>query len=134
MRLVKAAEMQEMDRLTIQELGIPGMVLMENAGRGATRFFLEHFDPSEDSHVVILCGRGNNGGDGYVIARYLHEAGLQVTILVLAPLEKISGDALANLNIARGMDLEIPPRKRGKGTPPCSTNVISSLTAFLERA
>ncbi|MBW2205737.1 MAG: NAD(P)H-hydrate dehydratase [Deltaproteobacteria bacterium] len=118
MRLVKAAEMQEMDRLTIQELGIPGMVLMENAGRGATRFFLEHFDPSEDSHVVILCGRGNNGGDGYVIARYLHEAGLQVTILVLAPLEKISGDALANLNIARGMDLEIvevPTREAWQG-------------------
>ena len=121
MRLVKAAEMQEMDRLTIQELGIPGMVLMENAGRGATRFFLEHFDPSEASHVVILCGRGNNGGDGYVIARYLHEAGLSVTILVLAPLEKISGDALTNLNIARGMDLEIvevPSQKAWQGYAP----------------
>lgn len=107
MRLVKAAEMQEMDRLTIQELGIPGVVLMENAGRGAARFFLEHFDPPEDAHVLILCGRGNNGGDGYVIARYLHEAGLGVTLLVLAPLEKITGDALTHLNIARRMDLEI---------------------------
>jgi hydroxyethylthiazole kinase-like uncharacterized protein yjeF len=99
--------MQEMDRLTIEEIGIPGVVLMENAARGAVRVFLTHFTPPLNSHVLILCGRGNNGGDGYVIARYLYEVGLKVTVLVLAEFNKISGDALVNLEILRRMDLEI---------------------------
>ena len=115
MRLVKSAEMQEMDRVTIHEMGIPGVVLMENAARGATRLFLDHFKPAADDHVVVLCGRGNNGGDGYVMARYLHNAGLKMTVLVLAPFEKISGDALINLDLIRGLGLEIlevPTAKR----------------------
>jgi len=107
MRLVKASEIQDMDRLTIREIGIPGVVLMENAARGATRVFLDHFDPPENSHVVLLCGRGNNGGDGYVMARYLHQEGLKVSVIVLSEFEKISGDALLNLEVIRRMDLEI---------------------------
>ena len=107
MRLVKTSEIQEMDRIAIQELGIPGAVLMENAARGATRVFLDHFTPPENSHVVILCGRGNNGGDGYVMARYLKEAGFRVTVIVLSELEEISGDALINLDIIRRMPVEI---------------------------
>ena len=107
MRLVDASEIQEMDRLTIHELGIQGVVLMENAARGAARVFMDHFTPSDNSHVVILCGRGNNGGDGYVMARYLHEKGLKVTVIVLSQLERISGDALVNLEIIRRMGLEV---------------------------
>ncbi len=107
MRLVKASEMQEMDRVTIEETGIPGVVLMENAARGASRVFLAHFAPPPNSRVLILCGRGNNGGDGYVMARVLSEAGLKVTVLVLAEFSHISGDALVNLQILRQMGLEI---------------------------
>lgn len=107
MRLVKASEMQEMDRLTIEEIGIPGIVLMENAATGAVRVFLAHFAPPLNSRVLILCGRGNNGGDGYVMARYLSEAGLKVTVLVLAEFKKIAGDALVNLEILRRMGLDI---------------------------
>ena len=107
MRLVKAFEMQEMDRLTIQQVGIPGPVLMENAGRAAVRFFLEHFKPGTGAHVLCLCGRGNNGGDGYVMARYLHQAGLRISVVVLAPLEKIAGDARLNLEIIRRLGLDI---------------------------
>ncbi len=107
MRLVKASEMQEMDRRTIHDLGIPGVVLMENAGRGAAHTFLNHFGPENGSRVLIVCGRGNNGGDGYVVARYLHEAGLKPTIMVLSQKEKIAGDALINLNIIHGMGLDI---------------------------
>ena len=107
MRLVKAAEMQQMDRMAIEDMGIPGIVLMENAGRNAARFFLEHFSPSFNDNVVILCGRGNNGGDGYVVARYLSQAGMKVSIAVLSPLDRISGDALTNLEITRRMDLKI---------------------------
>jgi NAD(P)H-hydrate epimerase len=107
MRLVKTSEILEMDRITIQELGIPGAVLMENAARGAIRLFLDHFAPPGNSHVVILCGRGNNGGDGYVMARYLKQRGLRVTVIVLSELDKISGDALINLDVLRRMPLEI---------------------------
>src|SRR5512143_2076707 len=84
MRLVRASEIQEMDRIAIGEIGIPGVVLMENAARGAARAFLDHFGPPSNSHVLLLCGRGNNGGDGYAVARYLHLAGLEVTVIVLA--------------------------------------------------
>jgi hydroxyethylthiazole kinase-like uncharacterized protein yjeF len=107
MRLVKASEIQEMDRLTIHEMGIPGIVLMENAARGAAGFFLDYFEPPEKSRVVVLCGPGNNGGDGYVVTRYLHEKGLKTTVIVLAPLTKVKGDALTNLEIIRRMDLDI---------------------------
>ena len=114
MRLVKASEMQEMDRKTIQELGIPGAVLMENAARGATRVFLDHFEPPKNAHVVILCGPGNNGGDGYVMARYLEDAGLAVTVIVLSEFKRISGDARINLDVIQRMAvkiLEIPDSK-----------------------
>jgi len=117
MRIVKAAEMQQMDRMTIEDLGIPGIVLMENAGRGAGRFFLEHFSPSPGDGVVILCGRGNNGGDGYVVGRYLHQAGMKVTVAVLSQEDRIAGDAGTNLKIIRTMDLdihEIPDLERWK--------------------
>jgi NAD(P)H-hydrate epimerase len=107
MRLVKTSEMQEMDHLTIHEMGISGAVLMENAARGAARIFLEHFDPAPGSCAVVICGRGNNGGDGYVMARYLNRAGLRVIVLVLAKLGGISGDALTNLKVIRQMNLDI---------------------------
>lgn len=119
MRLVKSFEMREMDRLAIQDLGIPGAVLMENAARGATRLFMDHFKPSKDDHVVILCGHGNNGGDGYVMARYIKEAGVAVTVIVLSDLKKISGDARINLDVIKLMDIEIleiaDPKKWAKG-------------------
>jgi len=107
MRLVNSSEMREMDRLAIEEVGIPGAVLMENAARGATRIFMEHFVPARGARVLVLCGRGNNGGDGYVMARYLHEAEFRVTVFVLAQSRKITGDALTNLEIIRRMNLEI---------------------------
>src|SRR4030042_1476197 len=99
--------MQEMDRLTIHEMGIPGAVLMENAGRGSVRIFLEHFDPSPGSCAVVLCGPGNNGGDGYVIARYLNNAGMRIIVLVLVKAGRVSGDALTNLKIIKRMKMDI---------------------------
>ncbi|MBS1238926.1 MAG: yjeF, partial [Deltaproteobacteria bacterium] len=66
MYLVTAAEMQAMDRITIDAFGIPGRVLMETAGREATRVFLAHFSEAARRGVAIAAGRGNNGGDGHV--------------------------------------------------------------------
>jgi NAD(P)H-hydrate epimerase len=99
MYLVTAGEMQEMDRLTIEEFGIPGRVLMETAGRGATRFFLETFPHCQGSRVGIVAGRGNNGGDGFVMARLLSERGGRVTVFLLARKADVRGDAAANLEL-----------------------------------
>ena len=80
-RIVSAAQMQALDRAAIEDYGIPGIVLMENAGAGATREILDFVGENDlASGVLILCGKGNNAGDGYVIARHLHNRGVPVTI------------------------------------------------------
>ena len=107
MILVTAAEMQEMDRQTIDSFGIPGRVLMENAGRGATRFFFEQFSNLSDQRIGIVAGRGNNGGDGFVIARYLAQAGVHVSVYLLATIDQVKGDAAANLNLLKPLQVPI---------------------------
>ncbi|HOK45785.1 MAG TPA: NAD(P)H-hydrate dehydratase [Bryobacteraceae bacterium] len=97
MKVLTAAQMREVDRRTI-ELGIPGIVLMENAGNRVVDFLLERFAPLSEQRVVIVCGKGNNGGDGMVIARQLwtrlRPKALHV-VLAGDPAE-LKGDALAN--------------------------------------
>ena len=107
MRLVTASEMREMDTMTINEAGIPGVVLMENAARSASKVFLNHFNPPDGSSIVILCGKGNNGGDGYVMARHLHEKGMDVSVMITGEKSSISGDALINLRIIEKLGLKI---------------------------
>ncbi|MDL2329494.1 NAD(P)H-hydrate dehydratase [Desulfosarcina sp. OttesenSCG-928-A07] len=97
MNLVTADEMRRMDRTTIESFGIPGQVLMENAGRGATVFFLDTLYRHHPGPVGIVAGPGNNGGDGFVMARYLHQRGIAVTVFLLADRGRIKGDALSNL-------------------------------------
>ena len=111
MYLVTAKEMQEMDRRTIEDFGMPGMVLMENAGRGATRFLVEHFPDIATKRVGVIAGRGNNGGDGYVMARCLTQKGVRVTVYLLATASSVQGDAAANLKFMKPLDIplvEIP--------------------------
>jgi len=103
MRIVTASEIREMDRLSIERIGIPGIVLMENAAQGAVRMFFEHFNPAPGSQVVIICGKGNNGGDGFAVARRLSQAGLKPVVILLARSSQIKGDALANLDIIKRM-------------------------------
>ncbi len=97
MILVTAAEMQEMDRQTIENHGIPGLELMENAGRGATQALLDQFGDKVKAGVGVICGKGNNGGDGFVIARCLAEKGIKVGVYLLARTAAVKGDAAANL-------------------------------------
>lgn len=97
MKVLTAAQMREVDRRTI-ELGIPGIVLMENAGQRVVDFLIERFAPLRDQRIVILCGKGNNGGDGMVIARQLYTRfpGLWLRTVLLAAPEDLKGDAAAN--------------------------------------
>lgn len=94
-KIATAAQMRELDRKTIHECGIPGLVLMENAGRGAFQLIQERFP--ELTRVVVFAGKGNNGGDGLAIARHLRNAGLAVTVLLLASTDELQGDARTNL-------------------------------------
>ena len=79
MHIVNADQMRKLDRATIETIGIPGIVLMENAGRGTAEYILKIFSDAVARRIVVLCGRGNNGGDGFVIARCLHAAGARVS-------------------------------------------------------
>lgn len=97
MLLVTAEEMQDMDQKTIHSFGIPGLVLMENAGRGAVEALLSKIKDRDIKKIAVLAGRGNNGGDGFVMARYLMEKGFIVTTFLLASKEAVKGDAKTNL-------------------------------------
>jgi NAD(P)H-hydrate epimerase len=84
---------------------------MENAGRGATRFFLKQFPAFKNKRIGVIAGRGNNGGDGFVIARYLAQAGADVRVYLLAASNRVGGDAAANLKLLEPLNIpliEIP--------------------------
>lgn len=100
MKIVTSAEMREVDRAAIEELGIPGVVLMENAGQRIYRAIKFRFPEIADERVVIAAGKGNNGGDGLVVARHLFNAGAKPEVLLLAARDEVKGDAAVNLAIA----------------------------------
>lgn len=92
-------EVRSFDAWAINELGIPGVVLMENAGRSCAELIKEKLAKIERPKVCIFCGTGNNGGDGYVIARHLHNAGFNIVVVLCGEISKVKGDAKINLDI-----------------------------------
>lgn len=96
MKLASASEMQQLDRTTIEQFQIPGIVLMENAGRGTVDYLLRTLGPVKGRSVLIFSGPGNNGGDGLVIARRLHQHGGKPFIISLVSSKKLKGDAATN--------------------------------------
>lgn len=107
MRLVKAAEMREMDLNATRRYGIPGLILMENAGLGIVDVIIDRFfeGKPEGKKVVIVAGPGNNGGDGFVVGRHLFNKGTLVQFLITTSPENYSGDAAVNLKIINDMGL-----------------------------
>lgn len=97
MQLTTAKQMQEIDYRTIHEIGIPGRVLMESAGRGCVSAIFRLTAERALKRAVVVAGRGNNGGDGFVVARYLAEGGVQVSVCVVGGTDGIAGEALENL-------------------------------------
>src|SRR5271165_6808088 len=100
MKALTAAEMREVDRLTTERHGVSQDDLMEAAGASVVDVFLEHyghFNAEPPGRVCVLCGRGNNGGDGFVVARKLREEVESVDVLLLAAPEELRGDAAKNL-------------------------------------
>ncbi|MGB8476401.1 MAG: NAD(P)H-hydrate dehydratase [Candidatus Acidiferrum sp.] len=99
MKALTAAEMREVDRLTTERFGIPSIQLMENAGRQAAEAVLRALAGREQVRVCVLCGKGNNGGDGFVVARYLKEANLATDVVLFGKRQDLRGDAAANLEL-----------------------------------
>lgn len=105
--VVTPDEMRAIDRIAIEDLGIPGHVLMENAGRGTFRVIEELAGPVFGLRALVICGRGNNGGDGFVVARYLESRGADVTVYLLAEKRDVGGDARTCMEIAERLDIDI---------------------------
>ena len=106
-KVVTADEMREKDRYTIEEIGVPGVVLMENAGTHTFRVIQKELEDISDPTVYVFCGKGNNGGDGFVIARHLWSEGIYVRVFCAVEEDQISGDALINYSILKNMNVPI---------------------------
>ena len=97
MKLATAQQMRNIDRRTMDQLGVSGLFLMENAGRGVASVVKRHFPDLSGSKIAVLCGKGNNGGDGFVAARYLCREGAWIDIALLGSCEDLRGDAKVNM-------------------------------------
>jgi hydroxyethylthiazole kinase-like uncharacterized protein yjeF len=123
-KIVTSAEMRKIDRMTIEEVGIPGAVLMERAGLGCFEVLKKYLCHLKDPLVYIFCGKGNNGGDGFVIARYLWDMGIRIKILIVGKEKDIKNDAKINFDILKMLKLpyqfidSLPELKKITKVPP----------------
>src|SRR5438105_14311697 len=107
MRVLNSAQMREADRRTIEEIGIPSLVLMEKAGRQVVAAIESVHGELLERRVAVLCGRGNNGGDGFVVARTLVQRGVEVSVFLIGRVADVRGDARTNLEILGRLGLTI---------------------------
>lgn len=107
MKVLTSQQMKEIDRKAIEEIGIPGPVLMENAGLEIARVIRARFPEIQKEKVIIVAGKGNNGGDGFVVARHLWNRGGRPKVLLLAAKQDVRGDAALNLGIADKIGVDI---------------------------
>jgi ADP-dependent NAD(P)H-hydrate dehydratase / NAD(P)H-hydrate epimerase len=111
MILTTAQQMKELDRATIEDLGIPGLVLMENAGRGVVQVIGRLYPHIRSA--AVLAGKGNNGGDGFVVARYLHHQGMQVAVFLAGLKSALKGDAAHNARLAEACGVSVQEIQEG---------------------
>src|SRR3972149_785489 len=104
-------EMRELDRRAIEEYKIPGIVLMKNAGRNMEEEVLQMIDNPHQAKVAILCGKGNNGGDGFVVARHLHNHSIRVDVFLVAKISDILKDGDAGTNLQILLNMKIPVKE-----------------------
>jgi NAD(P)H-hydrate epimerase len=117
-------EVRAFDKWAVEQMHIPGAVLMENAGRGGAECLLEQMKNPSSAKVVLFCGSGNNGGDGFVIARHLANAGLRPAIVLCGRRERIGADARLHLAIAEAMGLDVSTLNTGD----CVFTTVRKLT------
>ena len=107
MRVLNTEQMREADRRTIEDIGIPSIVLMENAGRQAVAAMEAAFEDLTSSRVAVLCGRGNNGGDGFVVARTLVQRGVETLVFLIGGVADVQGDARTNIEVLGRIGLTV---------------------------
>jgi NAD(P)H-hydrate epimerase len=113
MRLATAEIIKNLDKKTIEEVGIPGCVLMENAAQGVVRVIKKRYLKEKKGKIAIFTGGGNNGGDGFVVARHLHNQGNKIWVFLLIPPSRLKGDALLNYKIIEKIGVNILPLYNG---------------------
>jgi NAD(P)H-hydrate epimerase len=106
-KTVTAEEMRALDRRATEEYHLPSLLLMENAGRAVAENAADILEHAGEKSVTVLCGSGNNGGDGLVAARYLFNRGCEVKVLLPGPENGFTGDALLNLHIVQAMGIPV---------------------------
>jgi ADP-dependent NAD(P)H-hydrate dehydratase / NAD(P)H-hydrate epimerase len=118
--LATAEEMRRADRAMTERFGVPSLLLMENAGRGAADAIERHLGPVRGQRVLVVTGKGNNGGDGFVVARHLAGRGARVSVVLVGRADDVRGDALVNLEAVRRAGLPVaeaaePPGRAALG-------------------
>lgn len=103
-QIISSDDARRLDKIAVKKFSIPSIVLMENAGKNTAEIILKEFHPRQ---VAIFCGGGNNGGDGFVIARHLSNHGVKVKVFTVQEISKYSGDALINLNIIQKIKIPV---------------------------
>ncbi|MGZ5498948.1 MAG: NAD(P)H-hydrate dehydratase [Candidatus Aminicenantales bacterium] len=133
MKILTSAEMRAIDKTAIEELGIPGIVLMENAGLRIVQVLKSRFPALAGERIVVAAGKGNNGGDGLVVARHLYNAGARPDVLLFSAQNEVKGDAAVNLAIALKMGIPVTEVrdaaawKKGRGVVAHASIVIDAL-------
>lgn len=107
MKIADARTIRDIDRVAVEKYCILGLQLMENAGRGAADIISGELGGAPGAKAAVFAGKGNNGGDGYVAARHLHNAGIEVTVYSLCALDELKGDAAANASSWKKMGGEV---------------------------
>jgi hydroxyethylthiazole kinase-like uncharacterized protein yjeF len=106
-KVFTSTQMQSTDRCAIEKFGIPGIILMENAGRGCVETLKKRFSGIASQKTIVFAGKGNNGGDGFVMARHLLDMGANVCVFLLGKISALKEDAKTNAEIARKIGIEI---------------------------
>ena len=107
MRVLNAAQMREADRITTDDIGIGSLVLMECAGRQVVATLEDRVEDLAQSRIAVLCGPGNNGGDGFVVARTLVQRGVDIVVFLLGSVAEVTGEARTNLEILGRIGLTV---------------------------
>ncbi|SKC50487.1 NAD(P)H-hydrate dehydratase [Maledivibacter halophilus] len=123
MKVVLNDEMRLIDKISMEKYGVPGVVLMENAGVSVVNEIIDNFNL--DYKFTIVCGKGNNGGDGFVVARHLHNKGYKLNIFVLGDKKAIKGDALINYEILTKLGIGIKEIKNDDTLIQLKESIIS---------
>lgn len=132
MKLLFSSWMQELDAEAINDIGIPSIVLMENASRGAADFYREEFPLERYRNVVVIAGKGNNGGDGLAVGRILFQKGYNVEFILLAPPEKLNPDPAVNFKIIKNLNLKYSIIENAKELNPVFDRYMAHETFLID--